>query len=145
MRELLARHGIEPSRALGQNFVVDTGTIERIVRTAGVGPGDDVVEIGPGVGSLTVALADAGASVTAIELDRHLLPVLDEVLAGRDVDIVRADATDVEWAEVLDPTLRWKMVSNLPYNVGTTILLSMLTDAPQVTEMTVMVQHEVPP
>ena len=67
--ELLERHGLSPSRALGQNFVVDPNTVRRIVRLAGVGVGDPVVEIGPGVGSLTTALAEAGARVTAVELE----------------------------------------------------------------------------
>src|SRR5437764_3747331 len=80
--DLLATNGLRPSRALGQNFVVDPNTVRRIARLAGVGPGDHVIEVGPGIGSLTLALAETGALVTAVELDRHLVPVLEEVLAA---------------------------------------------------------------
>ena len=81
--DLLAAHGLRPSRALGQNFVVDPNTVRRIARLAGVGPGDHVVEIGAGLGSLTLALAETGAAVTAVEIDRHLVPVLREVVEPR--------------------------------------------------------------
>jgi len=80
---LLAEHGLAPSRALGQNFVIDPNTVRRIARLAGVGAGDHVVEIGAGLGSLTLALAETGATVTAVEVDRHLLPALRTVLAER--------------------------------------------------------------
>ena len=76
IRELLAAHDVRPSKALGQHFLADPNTARRIVRLAGVEPGDRVVEVGPGVGSLTVALLDAGAHVRAIEIDRHIVPVL---------------------------------------------------------------------
>src|SRR5690348_11550674 len=95
--ELLERHGLSPSRALGQNFVVDPNTVRRMVRLAKVSPGDHVVEVGPGLGSLTLALAEAGARVTAVELDRHVVPALREVVAGHDVTIVEADALAVDW------------------------------------------------
>src|SRR5437667_12137817 len=81
---LLARHGLSPSRALGQNFLADPNTARRIVRLAEVETGDRVLEIGPGVGSLTLALAEAAAEVLALELDRHLLPVLESVLVEAD-------------------------------------------------------------
>src|ERR1700689_4634370 len=93
---LLEEHTLSPSRALGQNFVADANTVRRIARLAGVGPGDRVVEIGAGLGSLTLALLGTGASVTAVEVDRWLVPVLREVLAGKApgaaVRVVEADA-----------------------------------------------------
>src|SRR5258706_1956865 len=94
--ELLARHDLAPSRALGQNFVVDPNTVRRVVRLAGVQRGDHIVEVGAGLGALTLALVDAGAEVTAVELDRHLLPVLDEVLSHADPapTLVQADALE---------------------------------------------------
>ena len=141
--ELLDRHGLSPSRALGQNFVADPNTVRRIVRLAGVGEGDHVVEIGPGVGSLTTALCEVGASVTAIELDRHLLPVLAEVVEPLGVRVVHGDALEIDWPEVLEPDITWTMVANLPYNVATTIVLQLLDDAPMIGSMLVMVQREV--
>lgn len=142
IRELLAAHGLRASKALGQHFLADPNTAAKIVRLAGVQPGDRVVEIGPGVGSLTVALLDAGAHVHAFELDRHLVPVLEEVTAGRDVEIVVADALAVDWAAALGAG-PWALVSNLPYNVATPIVVDVLERAPVVRRGVVMVQREV--
>src|SRR5207237_3482192 len=86
--DLLERHQLRPSRALGQNFVTDPNTVRRIARLADVGPGDHVVEVGAGLGSLTLALAETGASVTAIEADHYLVPVLRSVVEGRGVEVV---------------------------------------------------------
>ncbi len=141
--ELLGRHGLTPSRALGQNFVADPNTVRRIVRLAEVGPGDAVVEIGPGVGSLTTALAEAGAEVTAVELDRHLVAVLQEVVVPLGVRVVHGDALEVDWAELLAGHDRWALVANLPYNVATTIVLDLLDHVPAIDPMLVMVQREV--
>ena len=141
--ELLERHGLRPSRALGQNFVADPNTVRRIVRLAGVGAGDPVVEIGPGVGSLTTALCEVGALVTAVELDRHLLPVLAEVVEPLGARVVHGDALEVEWPTLLADHPSWTMVANLPYNVATTIVLQLLDDAVAITSMLVMVQREV--
>ncbi len=141
--ELLERHGLSPSRALGQNFLADPNTVRRIVALAGVGPDDHVVEIGPGVGSMTVELAATGAHVRAIELDRHLLGVLAETVAPLGVDVVHADALDLDWDSVLGDAPSWALVANLPYNVATTIVLDVLELAPRVSRMLVMVQREV--
>ena len=141
--ELLARHGLTPSRALGQNFVADPNTVRRIARLSGVGPGDHVVEIGPGLGSLTLALAETGAAVTAVELDRHVLPALREVVDGHGVTIVEGDALTLDWAGVLAGADRWTLVANLPYNVATPLVLDILDGVPAVATMLVMVQREV--
>ncbi|HLI00617.1 MAG TPA: rRNA adenine N-6-methyltransferase family protein, partial [Acidimicrobiales bacterium] len=85
---LLAGRGLQPSRALGQNFVADPNTVRRIARLAEVGAGDRVVEIGAGLGSLTLALVETGASVVAVEIDRHLLPILHEVVDPLGVTVV---------------------------------------------------------
>jgi len=149
VRDLLERHGVTPSRALGQNFVTDPNTIERIVRVPRVERGDHVVEIGPGIGSLTVGLVEAGATVVAIELDRHLLGPLAEVLQGVDgggaVEVVQADAARLNWAEFFAdrPKVGWKLVANLPYNIAAPVVLRALDEAPQVVEVLVMVQREV--
>jgi 16S rRNA (adenine1518-N6/adenine1519-N6)-dimethyltransferase len=140
---LLERHGIRPSRARGQNFVVDPNTVRRIVRLAGVGPGDHVVEVGPGLGSLTLALAEAGADLTIVEVDHRLVEVLHEVLAGTAVRIVEADALTLDWDAALGAVRPWTLVANLPYNVATPLVLDVLDRVPTVERMLVMVQREV--
>jgi 16S rRNA (adenine1518-N6/adenine1519-N6)-dimethyltransferase len=142
--DLLDRHGVRPSRALGQNFVVDPNTVRRIVRLAEIVPGDAVVEVGAGLGSLTVALAEAGADLTSVELDRHLLPVLDEVLGGVDPPprVVHADALRLDWHDVLEGHERWQLVANLPYNVATPLVLDVLDGVAAIDRMLVMVQRE---
>ncbi len=152
---LLARHGLDARRALGQNFVADPHTVEHIAALARVGPGDHVVEIGPGLGSLTLALADTGAQVLAIEKDIALVPVLDEVLREHGLDaaeagagagavqVVTADALELDWVEVLGGAASWVLVANLPYNVAVPIIMSVLEHAPAVQRMVVMVQKEV--
>ncbi|WCO65551.1 16S rRNA (adenine(1518)-N(6)/adenine(1519)-N(6))-dimethyltransferase RsmA [Iamia majanohamensis] len=139
---LLEAHDLAPSRALGQNFVVDPNTVRRIARLAAVGPGDPVVEIGAGLGSLTLALADTGAEVTAVEVDRHVLPVLREVVADAGVRVVEGDALELDWAEVLAGHPSWTLVANLPYNVATPLVLDLLDDVPAIGRMLVMVQRE---
>lgn len=145
--ELMERHGVSPRKALGQNFVIDPNTIDRIVRLADIGPADRVVEIGPGIGSLTGAIAEAAAHVVAVEIDGDLLPVLretmaDQVAAGR-VQLVHEDATELRWRELLGGDRGWKLVANLPYNVGTPLVLDVLDHVPEVTDILVMVQREV--
>ena len=147
IRELLDAHDLRPSRALGQNFVADGNTVRRIVRLAGVTPGQRVVEIGAGLGSLTLALADAGAVVTAVEIDRGVLPVLREQVEPRGVRVVEADALTVDWSQLLAPDGPsdgpWTLVANLPYNVAVPLVIGVLEDAPQVSTLLVMVQREV--
>jgi 16S rRNA (adenine1518-N6/adenine1519-N6)-dimethyltransferase len=140
--EQLERIGRHPSRALGQNFVVDPNTVRRIARLAGVGPGDRVVEIGAGLGSLTLALVETGATVTAVEIDRHLVPLLRENVEGAGVTVVEADAMAVDWGELLGEG-PWALVANLPYNVATPLVADLLDDVPAVARMLVMVQKEV--
>lgn len=140
---LLDSVGARPSRALGQHFVIDPNTVRRIVRLAGVEAGDHVVEIGAGLGSLTLALADTGAEVVAIEADRRLVEVLRTEVAGRGVRVVLADATTLDWPSLLTGADRWRLVANLPYNVGTRLVLDVLARAPMVADLFVMVQAEV--
>ncbi|MEJ5256460.1 MAG: 16S rRNA (adenine(1518)-N(6)/adenine(1519)-N(6))-dimethyltransferase RsmA [Acidimicrobiales bacterium] len=140
--ELLERHGLSPSRALGQNFVADPNTVRRIARLAEVGEGDAVVEIGAGLGSLTLALAETGAEVTAIEVDRYLVPVLREQVEGAGVRVVEGDARALDWGRVLSGRDHWVLVANLPYNVATPLVLDLLDSVPQIHRMLVMVQRE---
>jgi 16S rRNA (adenine1518-N6/adenine1519-N6)-dimethyltransferase len=143
VKDLLESHGLRPSRALGQNFVSDPNTVRRIARLAEVGPGDRVIEIGPGLGSLTLALAGTGAAVTALELDRHLIPVLESVLSGTTVKVVQGDAMTADWVSLLGADPGWVLVANLPYNVATPIVANLLDDVGIITRMLVMVQREV--
>lgn len=139
LRELLDEHGVRPSKSLGQNFVVDPNTIRKVVSVSGVGPGDRVLEIGAGAGSLTLGLAGAAAHVVAIEFDRALHPVLRVTLAGVDnVEVVHADATKLDWAAVDADAL----VANLPYNIATPLVLDALGATPSLRTMTVMTQRE---
>ena len=158
IRELLERRRLSPRRDLGQNFVADPNTVRRIAELARVGPGDRVVEIGAGLGSLTLALAETGADVVAIEVDDEVVPLLREVISRADADnvrVVHADAMRVDWNEVLttadhvdadvdrSPDGTWTLVANLPYNVGTPLVCDVLDDVPQVERLLVMVQREV--
>ena len=146
VRATLAQHGLRPSRALGQHFLADPNTARRVARLAGVGPGDRVLEIGPGLGSLTLALAETGAQVVALELDRHLEAPLREVVDGSPgIEIEVGDALTAD----LDALLRahgpgpWACVSNLPYNIATPVVVRLLEAAPLVARVVVMVQREV--
>ncbi len=141
--ELLDRHGLTPSRALGQNFVVDPNTVRRIARLADVGAGDAVVEIGAGLGSLTLALVATGAHITAVEMDRHLLPALREVVEPSGVRVVAGDAMRMDWDDVLQSHPTWVLVANLPYNVATPLVLDLLDTVAPIQRMLVMVQREV--
>ena len=143
VRALLAEHGLRPSRALGQNFLADPNTARRIVRLAGVEAGDRVLEIGAGLGALTLALLDRSARVLALERDRKLQPALEQVVAGQgDVRIVIGDALDIDFSALLG-TGAWRCVSNLPYNVATPVVVRLLEDAPSIETALVMVQREV--
>lgn len=140
---LLETHGLRPSAALGQNFVVDPNTVRRIARLARVGAGDRVVEIGAGLGSLTLALAETGAAVVAVELDRYITPVLRTIVEPVGVRVVQGDARMLAWDEVLGPEDGWVLVANLPYNVATPLVMDLLEGVPAIGRMLVMVQKEV--
>ncbi len=158
VKELLEQVGAAPRRSLGQNFVVDPNTVRRIARLAGVGPGDRVVEIGAGLGSLTLALAETGAAVVAVETDDRLVPLLREVVGAfttdgesgpaepggarpGPVEIVHADARRMDWSTLL-PGSGWHVVANLPYNIATSLVLTVLDEVPAVTRLLVMCQRE---
>jgi 16S rRNA (adenine1518-N6/adenine1519-N6)-dimethyltransferase len=153
---LLDANDLHPSRALGQNFVADGNTVRKIAHLAGVGPGARVVEIGAGLGSLTLALVESGAEVTAVEIDRRLLPVLRSKVEPLGVRVVEADALTLDWGALLDdagvagagagdrtPGAGWSLVANLPYNVAVPLVVRVLEEAPQVASLLIMVQREV--
>ena len=146
IRELAGRLGVRPTKALGQNFVIDANTVRRIVRAAGLDPADVVLEIGPGLGSLTLALLDAAAAVTAVEIDPVLAAELPRTVARLRPDaadrlrVVRADALRMPGLPDPAPTA---LVANLPYNVAVPVLLTVLQELPGVRTGLVMVQAEV--
>ena len=146
IRELADRHGVRPTKQWGQNFVVDANTVRRIVRTAQVTSEDHVVEIGPGLGSLTLALLEAAGHVTVVEVD----PVLAEALPGTveafapetldTLSVVHADAMTVSELPGPAPTA---LVANLPYNISVPVVLRFLELFPTIERVLVMVQLEV--
>jgi 16S rRNA (adenine1518-N6/adenine1519-N6)-dimethyltransferase len=143
IHELLDQSGLAPRRDLGQNFVADANTVRRIASLARVGSGDHVVEIGAGLGSLTLALAETGAEITAVEVDPGVVPVLRDVVAHRDnVTVVEADAMRADWRALLAESERWMLVANLPYNLATPLVCDLLDGVPAIDSMLVMVQRE---
>lgn len=146
VRELAGRIGLRPTKTWGQNFVVDSGTVRKIVRTAGVRPGERVVEVGPGLGSLTLGLLDAGAQVVAVEIDPVLAEHLPTTVAARvpgaaeRLTVVGADALSLTELPGAPPTA---LVANLPYNVAVPVLLAFLARFDSLDRALVMVQSEV--
>src|SRR3954451_6219396 len=145
---LLDAHGLHPKRSLGQNFLVDPNTARRVVALADLPAGAPVLEIGPGLGSLTLALLDAGHDVVALELDDRLAAVLRTVVADADagarVRVERGNAMRVDLAALLAPAPSPRAcVSNLPYNVAVPVVVRLLEEAETVERILVMVQREV--
>jgi len=146
VRTLAAAVGLRPTKALGQNFVIDPNTVRRLVRTAGVGAEDVVVEVGPGLGSLTLGLLAEVARVVAVEIDPRLADQLPLTIADRApsyagrLEVVRQDALTLTGVPGPAPTA---FVANLPYNVAVPVLLRLLEHLPTLRTGLVMVQAEV--
>ena len=143
IRDLAALLDLQPTKKLGQNFVIDANTVRRIVKTAGVVSGETAVEVGPGLGSLTLGLLETGASVVAVEIDNRLagqLPITVEAMQpGVDLTVILQDAMKVLELPG-DPTV---LVANLPYNISVPVLLHFLEHFPSIQRGLVMVQAEV--
>jgi 16S rRNA (adenine1518-N6/adenine1519-N6)-dimethyltransferase len=146
IRALAASIDLTPTKTLGQNFVIDGGTVQRIVRTAGLRPDDVVLEIGPGLGSLTLALLPDVRGVIAVEIDERLARLLPSTIASRlpggleRLTVIHRDAMSLDLRGTDDPTA---IVANLPYNVAVPVLLTLLGRLPTVRRVLVMVQLEV--
>lgn len=143
IRRLLASHGHVPVHALGQNFLADPNIVHKMVAAAQLNETSKVVEIGAGTGAITVVLAEVAETVVAYEIDTSLKPVLEESLRN-------CDNVELRFADVTKTTLQselksgpWTMVANLPFNVGTGIVLDALIDSPTIEKLVVMVQREV--
>lgn len=143
---LLKKHGFNYKKRLGQNFIFDRNLLKRIVQAADIKPGDQVVEIGPGAGTLTKELAESGAEVIAVEIDRSLLPVLQEVLKGYKVHVVQGDILKLDLNQIIkqynfrEP---YKIVANLPYYITTPVIMHLLEKQYDIDQIVIMVQLEV--
>lgn len=146
-----SKYGVRPSKSLGQNFIRDMSVIERIVDGAGIGPDDMVIEIGPGLGVLTSALASRAAFVTAVEIDGRLIPVLEETLKDYgNVRVINRDILKTDIGQLVEESRseglfsgKVHIVGNLPYYITTPIIMKLLEDNVPADSITVMMQKEV--
>ncbi len=154
VKELLRKHNIRISKSLGQNFLIDDGVVRRIVESAGVSPQDIVIEVGPGVGSMTAELAARAGRVIAVEIDRHLIPALLENLTGfSNVEVINEDILKIDIDELIrtrtqDPGCAFKpgsvkVVANLPYYITTPVIMKFLEESTSINTFVFMVQKEV--
>ncbi len=146
IKNILAKYELAPSRALGQNFLSDPNVANKIVSLASVDNQDWVVEIGPGVGSLTVVLASRAKNVLAVELDRYLIPAINDTISRlglSNVTVIHGDAMKIDFSTLLNASSSWKLVANLPYNISTPLIINLLESCEQISAMLVMVQKEV--
>ena len=146
VRRIADRIGLRPTKQRGQNFVHDANTVRRIVAASGIGPDDVVLEVGPGLGSLTLALLAEAGRVVAVEIDPKLADRLPRTIAERApgqadrFEVITADAMSVSRADLPEPTA---LVANLPYNVAVPVLLHLMAELPSIRTALVMVQAEV--
>ena len=142
-RHILKAFNLHASHRLGQNFLISPGVVRAVVEAAEIEPGDRVLEIGPGIGTLTQGLLEAGAEVTAVELDKKLPAVLAETLKGYEhLDVVQGDILKTDIAALMGGA-PFKVAANLPYYITTPILLSLLEQKLPITRIVTMVQREV--
>ncbi len=146
-RDIIARHNFNIRKDYGQNFLTDANILQKIIDCAGVTKEDLVIEIGPGLGSMTTGLCEAAGSVLAVEIDRALIPILEETLAGDDnVEIINADVLKIDLKAEIDKRRKGrnvKVVANLPYYITTPIIMGLLEMNAGIDSITVMVQREV--
>lgn len=147
IKYIMDKYNFRFSKSLGQNFLIDEQTVDRICEGAEIGPEDDILEIGPGIGVMTQAMAQRARKVVAIEIDRALIPVLKETLAECDnVEVIRGDVMEVDLKALIAEKFegrRPKVVANLPYNLTTPIIMMFLEEQIPVSDIVVMIQKEV--
>lgn len=145
--EIVNRHGFKFSKSLGQNFLIDDNIIEKIIRGADILPGDNILEIGPGIGTLTMEMANKAKKVVAIEIDSSLVPIIEENMKGfENFSLLNEDFMKTDVSEVVEKYFngeKFKVVANLPYYITTPIIMRFLEENHPVSDIIVMVQKEV--
>ncbi len=145
--DLVKKHGFKFTKSLGQNFLIDDNIVDKIVVGAGIGPGDKIIEVGPGIGTLTREMASRAQNLMAVEIDKNLIPILEDTLGDYDnVKIVNEDIIKADIRGLIDENLGGgpvKLVANLPYYITTPIIMRFLEENINVTDIVVMVQKEV--
>ena len=146
-KEVVQKHNFKFSKSLGQNFLIDTNVIDRILDGAGVKEGDYVIEVGPGIGTLTKEMGRTAEKVVAIEIDKTLIPILEETLSDfPNIEVINQDILKVDVQELVKEKLNGgpvKLIANLPYYITTPIVMKFLEEDIPVTDIVVMVQKEV--
>ena len=147
MAQLRAKHDFRHSKSLGQNFLSDKNIIDAIIEGSEIGAEDLVIEIGPGMGVLTAAAAECASRVVAVEIDRHLIPILTETLENYDnVEIINADVMKTDLSEVVEKyrtSGKVRIIGNLPYYITTPIVMKLLEERVPADSITIMMQKEV--
>lgn len=147
VKEIIEKHGFKFSKSLGQNFLIDGNIIDRIIERADIKERDGIIEIGPGIGTLTQKLCEKAGRVVAIELDDNLLPILEETLgAYNNVEVIHGDVLKVDLKQIIEEKLaleKVKVVANLPYYITTPIIMKLLEENLSIDKIVVMVQKEV--
>ncbi len=145
--DILERHKFNIQKKFGQNFLIDNNVLDKIIATAEIGKDDVVLEIGPGMGALTQKLCQSAYKVLAVEIDKNLIPILDETLGGYDnVKVINQDILKVDLPKFLKDEAegrRVKVVANLPYYITTQIVMTLLESDAPISSITIMVQKEV--
>ena len=145
--DLVKRHGFKFTKSLGQNFLIDDNIVDKIVAGAGIGPSDKIIEVGPGIGTLTREMASRAGALMAVEIDKNLIPILTDTLGDyENVKIVNEDIIKADIRGLIDENLSGgpvKLVANLPYYITTPIIMRLLEEDINVTDIVVMVQKEV--
>ena len=142
-RRILRRFKLHASHKLGQNFLIDPEIVDEIARISEIEPGESILEIGAGIGTLTQGLLESGGNVTAIEIDKKLIPVLNETLEGyENFRLIHGDVLKLDLREIMQ-NQSFKVISNLPYYITTPILLALLEQKLPITKIVAMVQREV--
>jgi 16S rRNA (adenine1518-N6/adenine1519-N6)-dimethyltransferase len=146
IKSIMKKHNVRFSKSLGQNFIINDRIIDEIIRRGGISKGDSILEIGPGIGVLTQALAETAHQVIAVELDNKLIPILNETLEDYDnVEIIHNDILKIDVGQMIEEKMEkpTKVVANLPYYITTPIIMKLIEEVSGIEEIIVMVQKEV--